>query len=590
VVATFTSTDPNYTTGSGTGSITIKKATPTVSVSGGPFPYDGNQHSATATATGVGGAPVSGSFSFTYDGSATAPTNAKTSYAVVATFTSTDPNYTGGTGNGTLTIKQATPTVTVAADPMPTYDGNPHSTTAAAVGVDGHTVVSGSFSFTYDGSTTAPTNAKTSYAVVATFTSTDPNYTTGSGTGSITIKKTNANIVVTPYSIPYDGNPHTAAGTAKGVQNELLTGLNLTGTTHTNAAIYGTDPWTFTDVTGNYNYTTGTVIDNIAKANPTILVTPYSVTYDANPHSATGTATGVKGESLVGLNLAGTVHTNPVDYPTDPWTFTDVTGNYNPASGTVHDNITDVAPTVKILTPASGYIVPLGTVTFTGSFSDIGPKGPYTAKFTFDGGTTVIGNLTPNADGPSGTVTASYTFTTAGVYNITLSVKDGYTATGTANTVNNDSTSPAFIVVYDPSAGFVTGGGWIMSPAGAYVANPALTGKANFGFVSKYQKGATVPTGETEFNFQVANFNFHASVYQWMVVSGSQAQYKGTGAINGAGNYNFMLTASDSPDGFRIKITNPADGSVIYDNMKAPLDDSIGNTQPIAGGSIVIHK
>ena len=41
------------------------------------------------------------------------------------------------------------------------------------------------------------------------------------------------------------------------------------------------------------------------------------------------------------------------------------------------------------------------------------------------------------------------------------------------------------VVVYDPSAGFVTGGGWIDSPAGAYTADPSLTGKANFGFVSK---------------------------------------------------------------------------------------------------------
>jgi hypothetical protein len=38
------------------------------------------------------------------------------------------------------------------------------------------------------------------------------------------------------------------------------------------------------------------------------------------------------------LNLTGTTHTNPGDYPTDAWTFTGGT-NYNNASGTVHDNI-----------------------------------------------------------------------------------------------------------------------------------------------------------------------------------------------------------------------------------------------------------
>ncbi|PYV82115.1 MAG: hypothetical protein DMG05_28705, partial [Acidobacteria bacterium] len=131
----------------------------------------------------------------------------------------------------------------------------------------------------------------------------------------------------------------------------------------------------------------------------------------------------------------------------------------------------------------------------------------------------------------------------------------------------------------------------INSPAGAYAADTSLAGKASFGFVSKYQKGATIPTGETEFNYQVANFNFHSSSYQWLVVSGSLAQYKGTGTINDSGNYNFLLTALDgSPDGFRIKITD-SNSIVVYDN-KISSDDTMNsqNTQALGGGSIVIHK
>jgi len=41
--------------------------------------------------------------------------------------------------------------------------------------------------------------------------------------------------------------PHTAAGTATGVKSEALAGLDLSGTTHTNAGTT-TDTWTFTDV------------------------------------------------------------------------------------------------------------------------------------------------------------------------------------------------------------------------------------------------------------------------------------------------------------------------------------------------------
>src|SRR6185503_12077179 len=92
----------------------------------------------------------------------------------------------------------------------------------------------------------------------------------------------------------------------------------------------------------------------------------------------------------------------------------------------------------------------------------------------------------------SGAITASFTFNNAGVYLLTLTVTDGCGGTGTADSVDGLT---ALVVIYDPNGGFVTGGGWINSPAGAYASNPSLTGKGNFGFVSKYEKGATIPTG-----------------------------------------------------------------------------------------------
>ena len=89
-----------------------------------------------------------------------------------------------------------------------------------------------------------------------------------------------------------------------------------------------------------------------------------------------------------------------------------------------------------------------------------------------------------------------------------------------------------------------------------------MSGRANFGFTSQYKKNALIPTGETEFNFQVGNLNFHSTAYTWLVVSGFKAQYKGTGTINGSGNYEFTLTAYDGQvnggggvDRFRIRIT-----------------------------------
>jgi len=141
-----------------------------------------------------------------------------------------------------------------------------------------------------------------------------------------------------------------------------------------------------------------------------------------------------------------------------------------------------------------------------------------------------------------------------------------------------------FVVVYDPSAGFVTGGGWFMSPAGAYSPDPTLEGKATFGFVSKYKKGASLPDGNTEFQFRAGDLNFHSTSYEWLIVNqnNTNAQFKGSGTINGAGNYGFMIWAGDgTPDTFRIKIWDAATEVVVYDN---------GVQQPIEGGNIVIHK
>ena len=127
-----------------------------------------------------------------------------------------------------------------------------------------------------------------------------------------------------------------------------------------------------------------------------------------------------------------------------------------------------------------------------------------------------------------------------------------------------------------------------------------LTGKANFGFVSKYKKGATTPTGQTEFRFKAADLDFHSDSYEWLVVAGAKAKFKGLGTIKGLGEYKFMLTAIDADinpddstdiDRFRIKIWSE-DGSeteyVVYDNSLG--DDADDATTEIGGGSVVIHK
>ena len=254
------------------------------------------------------------------------------------------------------------------------------------------------------------------------------------------------------------------------------------------------------------------------------------------------------------------------------FTCSNVSSDTNTSGGVALSGDT-VPPTNQSPTADAGgpYLVAVGEqVSFDGSGSSDPDSDPLTETWTADGGT-VSGN----------TYTAG---SVSGIYDMTLVVNDGQADSEPDTTI---------VVVYDPSGGFVTGGGWIESAADAC---PnfcgGATGKANFGFVSKYKKGASTPSGNTEFNFKAGNLNFHSDEYQWLVINrgDSRAQYKGSGTINGdAGpgdGYKFIIWAQDldstSDDTFRIRIWYEDGGEVVaYDN---------GTDQALRGGNVKIHK
>ena len=247
-------------------------------------------------------------------------------------------------------------------------------------------------------------------------------------------------------------------------------------------------------------------------------------------------------------------------------------------------NVQNVAPSAGTIT-APVDPVQVGTEISAGaSFIDPGTPDTHTAVWDWGDESTSTGTVDQEND----TVSGTHTYTAAGVYTVTLTVTDDDGDAG--------ESIFQFVVVYDPSAGFVTGGGWIDSPAGAYTADPSLTGKANFGFVSKYKKGQSTPTGQTQFKFKTGDLNFHSTEYDWLVVAGPHAKYKGSGTINGSGDYRFMVTATDGEvnggggvDKFRMKIWEAATEDVVYDNQQGDAEDADA-TDAIEGGSIVIHS
>lgn len=241
--------------------------------------------------------------------------------------------------------------------------------------------------------------------------------------------------------------------------------------------------------------------------------------------------------------------------------------------------------------PISGNIVlAVGTpLAVSATFVDTDVADTHAAQWAWGNG--ALSTATVTESGGTGTATGSYTYASPGIYKAILTVTD---STGRSAQVAQD------IVVYDPAGGFVTGGGWIQSPPGAYRQDLSLSGRATFGFVSKYAKGATVPSGDTQFRFASAKFFFKSTSYEWLVVSGARAQYKGAGTLNGVGGYKFILTAIDGDkqgkaDRFRIKIfhTDPDSGQDVidYDNQTAGgTEGTLDEGTLVNGGSIIVHK
>lgn len=277
-----------------------------------------------------------------------------------------------------VTVNKADAVVAVA-PVSATYDGTAHGTTGVVTGVGG--VVIGNPTISYS-SGSAPVNAG-SYTATGSFAG-DANYNPASGTAAIAIAQRAIGVTADAKTKSYgQADPaltyHVTTGSL--VAGDAFTG-SLIRSAGENAGTYSIQVGS---LTAGPNYTvafTGAVF-TIAKANATINVAGYTGVYDGAAHGAAGTAKGVNGETLAGLNL-GASFTN-VPGGTAGWIFTDVTGNYNDATGSVPIVITPATPVVSVTGgsfvydglahPASGSVTGvgganLGMPAFTYSYVD----------------------------------------------------------------------------------------------------------------------------------------------------------------------------------------------------------------------------
>ena len=245
----------------------------------------------------------------------------------------------------------------------------------------------------------------------------------------------------------------------------------------------------------------------------------------------------------------------------------------------------------NITSPGSGQSFKIGsTVSFAGTFWDK-PGNKHTAKWLIDNSTATTGTITEPLGSKNGKVTGSYKFNSAGVYKLQMNVTDQNGVTSYANT-NEDL--EAIVVIYDPNGGYTYGGGYYDSPAGALLANPSSNGKASYGFAMNYFKNSTNPKGETQFEFKVGEFEFNALNFDYLVISNSMSQFKGTGKIiGGQSGIGFTMTVTDGQldgtgvDKIRMKIYNKNNGKLIYDNQRGASDAALP-LQAVGTNSIIV--
>lgn len=274
-------------------------------------------------------------------------------------FISGDDDIYTISGNTATIVGAGTTILDITQQPSANYNGAT-KTVLFTVNKAASTIsVNGAISFTYNGTNQGPgTSTVTGSTGAVTY-----SYEGGTSYGPSTIQPIDAGAYVATATVAEDDNYLGATSTA---------------------------PYDFT----------------ISKANATISIFPYNVSYDGTEHRAGGTAKGVSAEDLVGLDLSGSARTLAGTYSYD-WDFIDETGNYNDDSGTISNVINPATLSITAIDQSKCFGE---TFTFNGS------------EFISSGliGAETIGSVTLTSTGASAGATA-------GIYAITPSGATGGT-------------------------------------------------------------------------------------------------------------------------------------------------------------------
>jgi hypothetical protein len=282
------------------------------------------------------------------------------------------------------------------------------------------------------------------------------------------------------FTVTYNADPAFLASTSS-VLTQIVTPLAITGSiTAANKVYDGTTTATITNraLTGvlsgdsvSYIGGTATFGDKNVGTAKTVTATGLSLSgTDAGNYTFNTTASAMANITAAALTITASFAGDAVHQ-----------------SGSISAGLTvnNVPPTVGAITAPVNPQAIGTTINPSASFTDPGVRDTHTAAWNWGDGTTSTGSVTETNG--SGSVGGSHSYSSDGVFPVTLTVTDD--DGGVSTSVFQ------YEVIYNPTAGFATGGGWITSPAGAYASNSTLTGKASFGIDVKYQPGSTIPAG-----------------------------------------------------------------------------------------------
>ena len=259
------------------------------------------------------------------------------------------------------------------------------------------------------------------------------------------------------------------------------------------------------------------------------------------------------------------------------WTATDASGNATSVDQLVE--VYNYAPILESI-QVSGLEMVGESVAASASFTD---NNVVFATWYWGDGSSSVGVVSGQ------TITGDYVYSKANLYDVRLVIED---ACG-----KSDEIVFSYVVIYDPCAGHITGGGYIQSPLGAYKLGN-LSGKATFEFEAKYHESKNELKGKFQFKLENKqnSFEFSSVNMKWLVVNGDQAIFSGQGKLKkGAAVYTYLGSIIDgdvirkgNQDYLRLIIWDNL-GNLVYDNQSGDVH-SARALRGIDKGSIKIHK